>query len=190
MTRTSIPTSTLDHVLTRQLAVAWAGERGEEPRLGWWRTDLVSEFGGQDLFARMMPSTWRWAVFQAVREAARRHDAGLRAQAHDPDRLRSLFFLGPDLDQRLDERLQDLKRAGSDPERVLPDLGEIVTESFSASAFGEWVRLHGEVSVAAEPAGRRIKGQAPQALDLAVDKLVAALDPLGSDYPLPHFREA
>lgn len=43
----------LDVLLTLQLATAWAGERSgdEPPRLGWWATDMVSEFGGHALFA-------------------------------------------------------------------------------------------------------------------------------------------
>lgn len=47
------PNSVLDGILTLQLAVAWAGEAGEEPRLRWWRTDLAGEFGGRDLFERL-----------------------------------------------------------------------------------------------------------------------------------------
>ena len=54
-----LPTSALDGALTAQLAVAWAGEKGEEPRLGWWRSDLASELGGEDLFRRLLPHTWR-----------------------------------------------------------------------------------------------------------------------------------
>jgi hypothetical protein len=65
----------LDFALTAQLVVAWAGESGEEQRLGWWRTDLASEFGGEDLFRRLLPNSWPWATLQAVREAARRRDA-------------------------------------------------------------------------------------------------------------------
>jgi hypothetical protein len=56
----SAPTvAELDLLLTAQLAVAWAGEGhvGEEPRLGWWRSDLTSEFGGRDLFQRLLPRT-------------------------------------------------------------------------------------------------------------------------------------
>jgi hypothetical protein len=73
--RTLIPMSEIDRALTAQFVVAWAGEGGEEKRLGWWRSDLVSEFGGKDLFRRLLPKTWAWAVLQAVREAARRKDA-------------------------------------------------------------------------------------------------------------------
>ena len=72
-----IPMSELDAALTAQLVVAWAGEGGEEKRLGWWRCDLVSEFGGQDLFQRLLPSTWTWAVLQGAREAARRRAEGV-----------------------------------------------------------------------------------------------------------------
>ena len=79
--RAPIPMSDIDMALTSQLVVAWAGETGEEPRLGWWRSDLVSEFGGEDLFRRLLPGTWRWAALQGAREAARRTDAELRS--HD-----------------------------------------------------------------------------------------------------------
>src|SRR3954463_4150117 len=105
--RVPIPTSDLDRILTAQLVVAWAGEGGEDKRLGWWRSDLVSEFGGKDLFRRLLPHTWPWAVLQAVREAARRKDAEFRRQDHNPDRILSLFSLGFELDERLEERLQD-----------------------------------------------------------------------------------
>ena len=52
-----IPMSEIDRLLTVQIAVAWAGESGEKPRLRWWKSDLVSEFGGQDLFKRLLPHT-------------------------------------------------------------------------------------------------------------------------------------
>ena len=70
-------TSEVDALLSAQIIVAWAGEGhvGDERRLGWWRSDLVSEFGGLDLFQRLLPTTAPWAVLQAVREAARRVDA-------------------------------------------------------------------------------------------------------------------
>ena len=88
-----ISTSLFDKILAVQLAVAWAGEKGEDPRLGWWRTDLISEFGGEDLFQRLLPHTWGWDVLQAAREAARRRDAAVRAKVHDPDRILAPFVL-------------------------------------------------------------------------------------------------
>ncbi len=189
MTTTSpIPTSTLDLILTAQLAVAWAGEGGDEPRLGWWRTDLANEFGGEDLFRRLLPHTWRWAVLQGVREAARRQDAALRGKAADPDQLRTLLRFGFHIDERLDERFHDLKSAGRDPKQALPGLGEIITEDWDRDAFASWVSAHRESDAVTAPAGRRIRGTMPDSLELATEHLVAALAPLGDAYPMPHYR--
>ncbi len=195
-TPTPIPTSTLDRLLTAQLLVAWAGESGEEPRLAWWRTDLCSEFGGEDLFQRLLPDTWRWATLEATREAAKRADAALRARAHDPDHLVTLFRLGFTVDERLDERLHDLKTSGQPPTVALPGLAELLPTSDEASrtwrrdAFAAWVDGHTAAATATDPAGRRLTGKPPEALDRLADHLVAALAPLGDAYPLPHYRVA
>jgi|AntAceMinimDraft_8_1070364.scaffolds.fasta_scaffold682548_1 hypothetical protein len=43
----------LDEILSLQLIIAWAGEADTEPkRLGWWRTGMCDEFGGQLLQPR------------------------------------------------------------------------------------------------------------------------------------------
>ena len=187
----TIPNADLDAILTMQLAVAWAGETPDgDPRLGWWKSDLVSEYGGEDLFKRLLPNTWRWAVMQGVREAARRHDAALRAKDHDPDRLLSLFYLGFELDERLEERLQDLKRAGGVPAAVLPGLTEVIQPEWSLAGFTDWVEAHAKPSYATSPVGRRIKGAAPASAETMASQLVATLLPLGDEYPLPHFRRA
>lgn len=183
-------TAEIDLILSAQLAVAWAGEAGEERRLGWWRSDLVSEYGGEDLFQRLLPHTWRWAVLQAAREAARRRDAETRAQYHDPDEIVSLFFLGFEVDERIDERLQDLKRSGLPPEEALPTLAAVVRRQWDADAFTEWLASHGQASFVAEPVGRRIKGDAPPQLTELAGQLLAALNPPAEHYPLPHFRRA
>ena len=180
--------ATLDHVLTAQLAVAWAGEGGEEPRLGWWRTDLTSEFGGEDLFRRLLPGTWAWATLQAAREAARRQDALARAGDHAPDTLRSLFHLGFELDERLDERIADLKRSGRAPTDALPGLREVVRPDWRPDRFAAWVAAHGAADTVPSPAGRRLRGDMPEAIDRAVDRLIAALAPLPPAWPLPHYR--
>ena len=60
--------SDIDMALTSQLVVAWAGESGEDHRLGWWRCDLASEYGGEDLFRLLLPSTLRWAALQGARD--------------------------------------------------------------------------------------------------------------------------
>ena len=186
--RASIPLSELDGILTTQLAIAWAGEGGEEPRLGWWRLDLTSEFGGEDLFQRLLPRTWRWATLQGAREAARRRDAEARGKDHDPDSLLSLFRLGFEVDERVDDRFQELKSSGKSPVEALPALGDVVGEGWSAEKFRKWVSAHGKADAFTTPAGRRLKGDPPELLALVVQKLVAALAPLGDEYPLPHFR--
>lgn len=186
----SIPNSTLDSALTTQIVVAWAGERGEEPRLGWWRTDLASEYGGEDLFKRLLPSTWRWATLQAVREAARRKDAELRAEFHDPDRLISLFHLGFTVDEAIDERLQELKRTGVSPTEALPGLAPLITSPWDAAEFEAWVEGHGRVETVEAPTGRRIVGQPSDSVDRTLRSLVAGLLPLGGSYPLPHYQRS
>jgi hypothetical protein len=186
--RALIPTSEIDRALTAQLVVAWAGEGGEEKRLGWWRSDLVSEFGGKDLFRRLLPSTWQWAVLQAVREAARRKDAEFRRQDHNPDRILSLFSLGFELDERLEERLQDLKASGRAPEEALPGLADGIEVSWNRDRFTDWIRGHGEIETATAPVGRRIKGDPPTSLDQLVCHLIGALAPVAEGYPLPHYR--
>lgn len=179
----------IDQALTAQLLVAWAGEAGEDKRLGWWRSDLVSEFGGEDLFRRVLPRTWQWAVLQGAREAARLRDAELRGQDHDADRILSLFSLGFELDERIEERLQDLKRAGDPPAQALPGLA-LITPTWDQAAFFAWVAGHGEPNTTATPIGRRLKGTPPNTLRDQIRDLVAALAPTADAYPLPHYRKS
>ena len=185
-------TAEVDLLLTAQLAVAWAGEGhvGEEPRLGWWRSDLTSEFGGRDLFERLLPRTHRWAVFQAVREAARRTDAELRERANNPDGVTSLYSLGFDLDERVDERLLALKRGELPPEAALPDLHAVVSDTWNPAVFTAWLQSHGKAEHKVEPLGRRLVGPQPEVLGELVRRLVGALYPLAPAYPLPHYRSA
>jgi len=187
--RSPIPLSDIDFALSAQLVVAWAGELGEDKRLGWWKTDLISEYGGEDLFKRLLPKTWEWAVLQGAREAARRTDAELRSRESDADRIVSLYSLGFELDERIDERLQDLKRSGLKPEEALPALSEAMTRAWNKQQFQDWVQTCGEVKSEAAPAGRRLKGGPPAGLDQTVLQLVGALAPLGDSYPMPHFRK-
>ena len=182
-----LPDSTLDHVLTAQLAVAWAGEGGDEPRLGWWRTFMVHEDGGRALFADLTPSTAAWVVFQGAREAARRTDAALRARSHDPDHLYTLFRYGFEIDERLDERLLDHKRSGRDPLVALPDLGHLLDSPWSAATFADWIAGRGTAATVATPAGRRLTGTMPTDLEGRTRNLVAALHPVSPSYPLPHY---
>lgn len=188
----SVTTADLDLALTAQIVVAWAGESGEEPRLGWWQTDLVSEFGGEDLLQRLLPRTWPWAMLQAVREAARRKDEELRAKASDPDQLVTLYRFGFELDEQIEERLQAHKRDGLSPAEALPDLegllGSTLHQPWDRAQFQQWVEAHEPVQAEAVPTGRQLKGAMPAGLDRQVAHLVAALAPLADRYPLPHYR--
>lgn len=189
---TAVASSDLDLALTAQIALAWAGEGGEEPRLGWWQTDLVSEFGGGDLLRRLLPRTYPWAMLQAVREAARRKDLDLRARASDPDQLVTLYRFGFELDEQIDERLQAHKRSGLTPLEALPGLEEVLGatlhEPWDRAQFLQWVEANGPGQTEAVPTGRLLRGPVPAGLDRRVAQLVAALAPLGDSYPLPHFR--
>lgn len=180
--------SEIDLILTAQIIVAWAGERGEEKRLGWWRTDLVSEFGGEDLLKRLLPNTWRWAVLQSVREAARREDAELRQRGHD--HIFSLFHFGFAVDEQIDDRLREFKGSGRPPEEALPGLVDGIGDSWDQQRFLEWVHHHGEAQTTVTSVGRLIQGPPPANFDLRLRSLVAGLSPLAEKYPLPHFRSA
>lgn len=183
-----VTTADLDHLLTSQFALAWAGEGGEEPRLSWWRTELCCDDGGADLFQRLLPGSHEWATLQSVREAARRADTRCRGDNHDPDRLLSLFRLGFVIDERAEERIADLKRSAGSPLVALPGLKSIVSTEWSRDAFSKWVTSHGSANSVNDPAGVRLRGEPPSSLRELVDRLVAAHHPFPDTYPLPHYR--
>ena len=185
-----IALSVLDAILVAQIAVGWAGESGEEKRLGWWRTDLASEFGGEDLFRRLLPTTGAGAVYQGVREAAARLDAELRSQSHDADELITLFSFGFAIDERLEDRFQFLKRSGAAPMEALPGQASVVTSNWDRNAFEDWAKRHGKISVEKVPVGRRLRGDVPESLELTAKNLVAGLVPLSDEYPMPHYRRS
>jgi hypothetical protein len=138
---------------------------------------------------RLLPETWRWAVLQSAREVARRKDDESRREADDADRIVSLFRLGFEMDERIDERLQDLKGSGRAPTKALPGL-EIIDEGWHPERFWDWVAGHGSATTTSSRVGRRLAGSPPAALDQRVRNLVAALAPAAEQYPLPHFRKA
>ncbi len=95
MNTVHITQDALDTILALQLTVAWAGEGLSDPkRLDWWRTDLVDELGGGDLFARLLPKPHRWASLEAVRKVAIQVDRETRLGMAKPDQVRTLFFWG------------------------------------------------------------------------------------------------
>lgn len=180
----------LDRILALQFLVAWAGEGRSEPRrFGWWDTDLVDPDGGGDLLERLLPCTSAWASLELVREAARSVDTAARAKHGWPDRLRTIFFLGFDADERLGDRLRALKREGRRPEQALP-------LPFALGAAFDPEQVSGMFASGAGPAryehvppvGRQLKGPVPVSPDELVQKLTGALVPPADHYPLPFFR--
>ncbi len=183
------PTSAIDAILAVQLIVAWAGESREHTkRLGWWQTDLVDATGGGDFMARLLPRTHAWASLEAVREAARRVDEQGRRGMAEPDQVRSLYFLGFDIDERLSERLAEHKRSGVAPAQALP-LPQALDAPFSAERFSESLLAQGKApGFDVVPGGRQLEGAMPGDLDVAVRNLAAALVPPPERYPLPFYR--
>jgi hypothetical protein len=185
-----LPEETLDQLLILQFAVAWAGESGEdEPRLRWWKTDMVSPYGGHALFAQLTPRTAEWAALESVREAARRADQVARARAANPDELISLFHLGYDHDEQLNDRLRTHKQSGVSPAQALPRLGELL-QRWDRRAFEEFLQQAQPPNTVNEPAGRRLTNAAPEDLAEAARRLARALVPLPEAYPCPHYRHA
>ncbi len=179
----------LDYILALQLTIAWAGEAlCQPPRLGWWRTDLVDEEGGGDLFARLTPRLQRWSALEAVRETARRVDEQSRCALAEPERIRTLFHLGFHMDEKLGTRLSVLKASGAPPEQVvrLP-LGPKSGFSRESLAVG-LTDLYPGVRFAAVLGGREITGSAIQETVQLARQLAAALVPFAERYPMPFAR--
>jgi hypothetical protein len=176
-----------DQILAVQITVAWAGEAQSEPRrLGWWKTDLVDPAGGGDLLARLLPKTQKWASLEAVREAARRCDAKNREKMADSDKARTLFFLGFELDEQLDERLAWHKRSGVAPREAL-SLTFDADSAFSGEQVEKLLIEPGVPNTDVVPAGRQLKGGMPDDALQAVQALAAALVPFADDYPTPFY---
>jgi hypothetical protein len=182
-----IPPADLDDILTLQLAVAWAGE--DAPRLGWWNTDLVSKYGGVALFDRLAPRTAVWAAYETAREAARRVDAERRSVDATPDHLISLFHLGFEVDEELEDRLLVLKHSGTPPSEALPRLAALPTE-WAGPAFAKWLTPGAAPKTVEEPSGLRLVGSAPAAAVERARIFSAALAGLPERYPCPHYRDA
>jgi hypothetical protein len=179
----------LDSILALQIVVAWAGEGVCDPkRLDWWRTDLIDENGGGDLFQRFFPKTHLWASLQAVRQAAIQQDRRKRLDMAKPDAVRTLFFWGFIVDEQLTERLTFHKQSGVKPIDVLP-LSLDIYQPFSATDFEEAISIpHQKMDFKVVPSGREIFGEMLKALDECAKKLAFALLPIVESYPMPFYR--
>ncbi|NJL10399.1 MAG: BREX-6 system BrxE protein [Calothrix sp. SM1_7_51] len=170
--------------------VAWAGEGACEPkRLDWWRTDLIDEYGGGDLFGRLFPKTHIWASLEAVRQAAIQVDKRKRQEMAKPDDVRTLFFWGYVVDEQLAQRLAFYKQSGEHPLQSLPYLAVDIYKSFLVNEFELAIQIPNQkVNFKVVPNGREIVDDMLEALDESAKKLAAALLPLADSYPMPFYR--
>ena len=102
-----------------------------------------------------------------------------------PDQVRTLFFWGFAVEEKLAERLALHKRSGKAPLDVLPFPLQL-EEAFSRSILEEALRLpRHEVPYKVVPGGRELTGGVPEAPELRARYLAAALLPLADSYPIP-----
>jgi hypothetical protein len=181
-----IADSTLDHVLALQFTVAWLGEG--HGRRNWWRSGLVDQDGGLDFFERVAPCRPAWIALDAARRAATAVDGSLRRRS-GVHRLRTLFHFDFEINERLEQRLIDLRAEGGDPfdRLALPFRPDTERETDAAVAFLS-DQTATEPVYAPSPSGRELPGPPPAALDRAASVLAATLVPPADGYPMAHFR--
>lgn len=188
MYSTEVKPATLDKIIALQFTIAWAGEaNADPPRLKWWRTDLIDEYGGGDLMERLAPRTHKWASLEAAREAAALVDRKARQRMADPDRVRTLYFWGFEVDEQLTERIRSLKWQQREPSEVLP-LPLSLSETFDRAALEKALSSGDAPAYTVQMSGREMKVPLPKDQGEAAKILVATLLPLSEEYPTPFFR--
>lgn len=202
----AIASEDLDLVLMLQFLAGWAGEGlTEPPRLNWWSTQLLDEDTGGDFFKRLLPRTSEWALLEATRKVAIRVDRQKRTNLAQPDKVRTLFFWGFGIDEKLQERLTFHKENGGKPQDIL-NFPLDIREEFEEGAFEEAVKTLGkQVDFKVVPEGREIKeadGRGlggnpherpvqeviPESIAEIAKNLVSVLVPLADKYPMPFYR--
>lgn len=189
MNATEVRPITLDTIIVYQFTIAWAGEAlSQPPRLKWWRTDLVDEAAGGDLLQRLAPRTHLWASLEAVREAAVLADRKARQRMADPDKVRTLFFWGFDVDELLLERIRQLKGSQQEPTKVLPMPLPLGAE-FDPVQLEQAIKDTGEETpYFVQASGRELKTDWPDEPAIAARMLLGAMLPFAPEYPAPFFR--
>jgi hypothetical protein len=108
----------------------------------------------------------------------------------DPDKLRTLFFLGFVVDEALSDRFSMLKREGRSPVEVL-QLG-LLQQKFSVEALSTALKRPDVsfkvASGGGGTSGRQLTGSCPEDLKEMVSRLAGGLVPFSDDYPLPFFK--
>jgi hypothetical protein len=190
MTSKNNSTNSLDQILAIQIAIAWAGEKD---RLSWWNSEVTNEFGGFTQLLDLTPSSASWLSLKTVREIAKRMDKKARRTANDADNIYTIFRLGFEIDEQLDQRLTDLIHSDSSQKTLLKHVGwlsEPNEQDWDAEDFTNWLRgLVGDRGQHKdEPLGRRIVGEASEDLVERISKLANHLWPLTDTYTIPHYK--
>jgi hypothetical protein len=183
----------LDEILSVQLLLAWAGETpsGNQPRLGWWKTDVIDEEAGGDLWKRLLPRTHRWAGLDAARRAAYLTDERLRRPAKNADSQRTLFHFGFEIDEALAERLAHHVLEARTPVEVFPLLSTMGT-GFDRARLVKALGPDGvDASFKAVAGGRQLKKATDETLPVRARRLGLALlsAPTSQAYPVPFVLE-
>jgi hypothetical protein len=183
------PPEELDQILALQLLIAWAGETpgGAHPRLGWWKTDVIDDDAGGDLWKRLLPRTHRWAGLDAARRAAYLTDERLRRPAKNADDQLTLFHFGFEIDEALAERLAHHVLEARNPAEVLPALSAL-SSRFDRTALAKTLGADGvDASFKVVPGGRQLKKIANEPLPARARRLATALlaAPVAPAYPVP-----
>ena len=173
-------TENLDRILAVQISIAWAGEGGEEPRLNWWDTEVMSEFGGYDNLKELVPGSAEWLGLKTIREAAKRTDEEYRNRASNPDELSTLYHLGYELDEQLEQRLSDLIHRQTPLSELLKHMKWItdpVEQEWEPKAFETWLTSlvnSQKIKTNKESVGCRLTGTPPDDIFMRICRLAGA----------------
>lgn len=113
-------------ILGLQCLVAWAGEAQAQPaRMPWWRSSVMDDLGARYSLDLLLPRTAAWAELEVVRRCASAAERRRRATSQHPDAIRSLFSLGFELDQALEQHLKKMKAERRTPHDTLAWPGDM-----------------------------------------------------------------
>jgi len=190
MNNEQFTTTTLDKILAVQIGVAWAGE---DERMGWWGSAVADEFGGFTQLQDLAPSSAHWLALKCVREVAKRVDEHARGSASDADNIYTIYRLGFEIDEQLDQRLTDLIHRKAPLSTLLNHIDWLpnpIEQDWDKEAFNQWLRglTSNRGQHKDEALGRRIVGDPPADLVEKVSKMANHLWPLNDKYVVPHFK--
>lgn len=189
MVFTEISLNDLDKILAFQFVIAWAGEGLAEPhRLNWWKTDLIDNEGGGDLFSRLFPLTHEWASLEAIRTAAIQADKEKRLTMVNSSMIRTMFFWGYKIDDKLNDRISEHKQDMKSPFQVLPFPYEI-TDGFNREVLEKSLLNNIQIpNYRKVLGGRELLDKIPEEPVIIVKLLAASFLPFSKEYPSPFYR--